>query len=103
MLDKSSRDEYPFTCKVIDKRVEELDLPIKFTDAALLAAEVFAEGNPGKAVVFLIDSLNKFEGKTVGLDEICESLYPFGFYTDASLDEYIDGCKDRKYRWSEIY
>lgn len=95
--------ELPFTSKVVKKRIEVMKLPIEFTDAALLSIDIFTQGNPGRAVVFLIDALTKFENGIVSLNDVCEKLYPMGFYTEEALEEYIDGCKDRKYKWSEIY
>jgi len=76
-LEKAHKDDYPFTSRVVESRVEAMKLPIKFTDAALLAVDIFAKGNPGNAVLFLIDSLNHYEGKTVTLHD--ESLQEEGF------------------------
>ncbi len=81
---KVKPDDLPFPSKIVAKRIEALKLPIKFTNAALIAVSVFAD-NPGKAVLFLMDALNKFEGKTLTLDAICTDLYPFGFYDEVSL------------------
>jgi hypothetical protein len=79
-----------------------MKLPIEFTKPALFAICCFTD-IPGGAVVFLIDALNQFEGKTVTAAMLGD-LYPWGFYTEESLFKYIDGeIKTRTKKWSEVY
>lgn len=98
-------DELPwsFLAQVVQKRMEVMNLPIKFTDPALLSVDAFCT-NPGRAVLFLIDCLSKFEGQTVTVDMICKEVYPFGVYTDEEFKKIVDEqLKTRKMKWSEIY
>lgn len=92
-----------FTSKVIDGRIKAFNLPIKFTPAGYLLAGLFSRGSPGKVVTILVDALNKFEGKTIGHDEMID-LYPFGFYTEDAFTSYVDDhLKKRAVKWAEIY
>lgn len=89
-------------CAIIEKRIEVLKLPIKFTDYALIAHLAFSD-RPGKSVMLLIDSLTKYEGQTVTSRMLCD-LYPMGFYSDDTATDYIDNhLKKRTVKWSEIY
>lgn len=91
-----------FLCAIIEKRIEGLKLPIKFTDFALIAHLAFSD-RPAKSVIVLIDALTRYEGKTVTAEMLCE-LYPDGFYTEMAMIDYIDNyLKARKVKWSEIY
>lgn len=88
--------------QIIDKRIEVLKLPIKFTTSAKLAVLALTD-NPGKVVALLVDCLNNFEGQEITSREIAE-LYPVGFYDDATFERYIDEyLKPRKVKWAEIY
>lgn len=91
-----------FLAQIILKRIEVLKLPITFTTGALLVVDSFTHV-AGGAVVLLIDALTKFEGQVVTARMLCD-LYPWGFYTEDSLGEYIDDfLKPRKVRWSKVY
>lgn len=95
--------EYPFLSQVVKRRIEVMNLPIKFNDAALIAVNAFCS-NPGRAVVLLIDCLNKLEGKTVTVDLLCKEVYPFGVYTDEEFEKIVDEkIRTRKMKWSEVY
>lgn len=94
---------FPFACQVVQKRVKAFNLPIKFTDNALLSITAFVGNNPGRTVALLIDALTKYENKTVTVEMLCE-LYPWGIYTEESLGDYIDNyLKPKKVKWAEIY
>jgi len=93
----------PFLSEIVQKRIDALKLPIKFTYKAFLAVGIFAD-RPGSAVIFLIDALNKFEGQEVTVSKICESLYPWGFYTEEKIGDYIDNkIRKKQVKWHEIY
>lgn len=93
--------------QIVQKRITGYNLPIKFTDAALLYIAILSDGNPGKAMVILIDSLQRYGNDKdvveVTTSDLCE-LYPWGFYTYDSFVDYIDNyLKNRKVKYSEIY
>jgi hypothetical protein len=103
--------ELPFLSQIVQKRIEVLKLPIKFTPLALLAINCFAD-RPGAAVLFLIDALNKFkfedkpgsENPVVTVEMICTELYPLGFYTgDAMADRIDNEIIAKKDRFSYVY
>ena len=91
-----------FLAQIINKRIEVMKLPIKFTDHALVAVSAFCD-RPGYAVALLVDCLNKYEGQTVDCGMLAD-LYPMGFYDEPSLMKYVDDyLKPRKVKWAEIY
>lgn len=95
-------EEMPFTCRIIQKRVEVLKLPVKLTTVGLLATTCFAK-NPGQAVTLLIDYLTEFEGQELTVANLCK-LYPLGFYTEAAFAKRVDTeLKTRKAKWCHIY
>ena len=81
--------EKPFAIKMIEKRIEAMKLPIVLKPSAKIAMLILTDGNPGKMNVALIDIITKFEGRTISVNEICESVYPMGFYSTESSTEYI--------------
>lgn len=87
---------------IVKKRIEVLNLPIKFTNIAYLAVNCFCK-NPGHVVALLIDALTKYEGKEVTVEMLCD-LYPKGFYTQSEFEDYVDTkLKPKTVKWSEIY
>ena len=96
-------NEIPHPIKIIDRRIEVLNLPIELTMKAKLLLLVLTGGNPGKMVGSLIDCLVKYEDKTVDCGMVAD-LYPDGFYSDISFHEYVEKyLKLKKSKWSEIY
>lgn len=96
-------NEIPHPIKIIDRRIEVLELPIQITMSAKVLLVVLTDGNPGRMVASLIDCLVKYENRTVNKDMIIE-LYENGFYSDASFHEYVENyLKIKKSKWSEIY
>jgi len=96
-------DEAPFPIKILNSRIEALELPISFDFKGKLLALIYTDGNPGKIVTLLIDCLTKFEGQTIDQDKIVD-VYPYGFYTEDSFMDLIDNYfKKRKVKWSELY
>jgi hypothetical protein len=97
------KNEYPLLLQIVMKRIEVMELPIKFNDCAKMLLITFTD-NPGKAIVFLIDALNMFEGKEVTVDMICQELYPWGFYTYESFCDYVDNfIRPHKVKWAGVY
>jgi len=94
--------DLPFVPQIIKRRVEVLNLPLVLTNTGLWGTICFAK-NPGQAVVLLIDFLTRYEGEKLTANKLCE-LYPFGFYNEDALCDYIDNqIKPKKVKWSEIY
>ncbi len=94
--------ENHFLIQILNKRIEALKLPIKFSCSAKLAALALAD-RPGAMVALLIDCLNAHEGETITSGHLAE-LYPAGFYDEDSMCKYIDEyIKPRKIKWAEIY
>lgn len=87
---------------IIRKRMEVLELPIQFDIFALTAVVIFADGNPGRAMMVLIDALNKYEGQTVSIEDLCQ-LYPDGIYDEESFGKKLAKIRAREEKWSEIY
>ena len=98
-VEKSSFDELPFLSKIVQRRIEVLKLPIKFSPLALIAICCFARV-AGEAVVLLIDVLNKYENEIVTVSKLVD-LYPAGFYDQPTFESILDNLKGKK--WSEIY
>lgn len=99
-----SGSDTPWQVEMIQKRIEVLKLPIRLKPSALLFILILTEGNPGKMITALIDCLIQCEGEEVGVDEMCQKVYPDGFYTDDSCMELIDTyLKPKKTKWSAIY
>ena len=94
----------PFmSTKIINKKIEVFELPIYFSPAALLLVCILTKEVPGKAVVVLIDSLTKYADQVVTAQKLLD-LYPNGFYTQASFEDYVENIiKPRKIKWAEIY
>jgi len=93
--------------EIILKRLEVLNLPIKFTPGGLIGAFAMTEGNPGRGVTLLIDCLTKHEGKTINASMLAD-MYPFGFYNEETFTDYVDNYLRNievrnQIKWAEIY
>lgn len=94
--------EYDLLMQILKKRIDVLELPVQLDGWALAALTLIAT-NPGRAVVALIDCLDKFEGK-VTVEDITMRLYPMGFYDEESLTYIVDNIhKKNLAKWSGIY
>lgn len=103
-FDKIPDDDIPFSVRIITQRIKVMQLPISFTKKALFMGFVITNGNPGAMVTLLIDSLTKFEGKTVTGDMLSIELYPWGFYAQESFWEYVEEyLRPQKVKWGFIY
>jgi len=94
-----------FIYKVIEKRIKFFELSDKISEDVIPYIVLFSGGNPGKAVVILIDILNLSEdsGRKITKADVGIKLYPDGCYTDDTFYNLVDLCKDKKVRYSEIY
>lgn len=91
-----------FLIQILDKRIEVLKLPIKFTTPAKMAILAFVD-RPGSLVALLVDCLNNYEGKTVDV-AMLTNLYPWGWYDEETFIRYVDEyLKPKKVKWAEIY
>ena len=97
-------DDFPILAQIVKKRIEVCELPIKLTSNALVSVTAFCS-SPSEAIVLLIDALNTFsKNEIITVHKLSEQLYPFGFYTEKSFEDYIDNyIKLGKVKWSEIY
>lgn len=94
--------EMTFLSQIVKKRIEAMKLPVIIKNSGLIGLMCFAK-NPGQAVALLIDFLTHFEGQELTANRLCE-LYPYGFYTEEALTDYIDNqLKPKKTKWSRVY
>jgi hypothetical protein len=94
--------EMGWQIEAVEQRIRVMKLPIKFTNLAYVSFGSFTK-TVGGCMVILIDALNRYENKTVNVEMLCH-MYPFGFYSDKSLHDYIDNnLKTRAVKWSEVY
>ena len=82
---------------------EEFKLP-DLDDKVLILIDLFANGNPGKAIIMLIDLCGTYKDKKeITMDDFVNK-YPFGFYDMDTMinigDNYI---KTGKVLFSEMY
>jgi hypothetical protein len=88
--------------QILDKRIDVMKLPIKFTAPAKMAVLAYVD-SPGKIIALLIDCLTAYEGQTVDVAKLV-SLYPDGFYTQECFEKYVEELiKPKKIKWAEIY
>lgn len=91
-----------FGIQVLNKRIEVMKLPIKFTAPAKMAIMAYVD-SPGKIVALIIDCLTAYEGKTVTVKMLVD-LYPDGFYTQETFERYVDNeIKTKKHKWAHVY
>jgi len=80
--------ENSFILSVLEKRIEAFQLPL-FEKSALLALELFAQGNPGRAVLSLIDTMEayqKYLPEKIDISFISTFVYPDGPYSQAGFE-----------------
>jgi len=99
-IPKKSLEE-DFVCQVVMKRINACELPLNIDNRAIAYISVLSKGNPGRAVITLIDILER-DIENVTLDTLV-GLYPFGHYSEDALCRKIDEHQARKYKWSKIY
>jgi hypothetical protein len=88
--------------KILQKRIDALKLPIKFTVPGKMAVLALTDV-PGQVMALLVDCLNAYEDKEVGAGHLA-NLYPWGFYSAVSFNQYVETLiKTRKVKWSELY
>lgn len=85
-----------FIVKVLEKRIEFFKLS-KFEPSALMILSLFSEGNPGRAVLSLIETLeayDRYHPEKIDLHFICTQVYPMGIYTDQGFEREWERRKD---------
>ena len=90
-----------FLCNVIKKRITARKLPIEYETNGLAYLSVLCEGNPGRAVLTLIELLNRKEPKIT--IEALVNAYPYGHYTTLALEKRIDEVREQKGEWDYLY
>ena len=80
------------------KKLPEID------DSVFLMGDAFANGNPGRGVLFLIDVLGNYHTKDrITLDDIT-NLYPDGYYSFETCQSIVDNyVKTHMLKFSELY
>jgi len=105
MADKDMPDDMiaeDFLCNVVKKRIEACKLPIEYDNIGLAYLSILCEGNPGRAVISLIDLLNK-EVPKITVQSMVD-VYPDGHYSNEALEERIDTLKEKKDgKWDYLY
>jgi hypothetical protein len=84
-----------FICQVIEKRVAAFKLP-KFEPSAVIMLSILVQGNPGKAVIGMVETMEKFEEikpDKINAQFIAEHVYPWGFYLDSAWENVWDTRK----------
>lgn len=78
--------EKDFIYKIITKRCKVLLLNLSPKVKALLS--ILCDGNPGNSTIYLSYLRFKLKGfgNEVTISKICESIFPWGFLTDESLN-----------------
>jgi len=97
----TTEEKLPFNSRVVFRRIGAMNLPIAFTlDAYKLIDQLCDE--PGRAVVLLIDCLQRYEGQVVDAKKI-SALYPEGFYREDDFRIMVEMLRARKVRWAKVY
>ena len=77
-----------FISNVVKKRAEAFKLP--FDPSAIMMISMMTKGNPGRAVLAMIDSLEEWDkqGKqnTITAGFISQHVYPWGYYTESAFE-----------------
>ena len=87
-----------FSANVLQKRLEVLKIPM-IEPTGVLALSVLAEGNPGRAILGMIETYEKFDEikpEKINANFICEHVYPFGFYSEEEACYRFDVRKDNR-------
>jgi len=95
--------ENDFLVNVVRKRIEAGNLPIEYDMRGLAYLSILCEGNPGRAVITLIDLLNNGAVR-ITVDSLV-AIYPNGHYSDDVLRERIDKLKTGtgEGKWDYLY
>jgi hypothetical protein len=98
--------------QILQWRIEVCELPLDIEPKAMAYIMILSDGNPGKAIVILIDLLELVEHRKkklpeneaikIALEDLV-GIYPMGFYNDRSLERIITEHKNGKHTWSWIY
>jgi hypothetical protein len=89
--------EASITANIIKLRIEVLKLP-KLEPSAIMVLAMFSGGNPGKAILGLVETIEDAAEKKPSLIDakfVCDQVYPFGFYSDAEWYNVFECRKER--------
>ena len=90
-----------FLAQVLEKRIKVFKLP-RFEPSAIIFISLLVDGNPGRAVLALIETLEKAEelsgGGLIDSAFIANSVYPWGFYTDEEFEKEFERRKEEHNR-----
>jgi len=96
-----TEENLSFNARVVLRRISSLNLPIAFTlDAYKLIDQLCHE--PGRAVVLLIDCLQRYEGRTVDAERIA-AMYPNGFHRADVFRVMVEMLRAGEVKWAEVY
>ena len=87
-----------FSAKVLQRRLEVLKIP-KMEPTAVMALSVLAEGNPGRAILGMIETYEKAEilkPPKINAAFICENVYPWGFYDENESYSRFDARRENR-------
>lgn len=90
-----------FLIKILDKRIQALNLSVKFTLGGYLAALALCK-SPGNIVCLLIDCLET--EKEIIDSKILAEIYPWGFYSEEAFHKRVEEeLKTRKTKFAWVY
>jgi hypothetical protein len=98
-FDKGYREQVKdvdFICQIIEKRIKAFKLPT-FEPSAVMMLSMFAQGNPGRAVISIIDTLDTWK-RLGGIHKIsgefvATHVYPMGIYSQEEFETVWDAKK----------
>jgi hypothetical protein len=100
-MSKLGIEMLPVGINVLLRRLEVMKLPIKLTMGAYVIMSVYPKVIGG-TVVMLVDMLENYKDKLVGVEEIAET-YPYGFYNETALVKRIEFLKGGTHAYSYVY
>ena len=104
VLNAMEKDNF-FLYMVYKKRMEVLKLPLKLTVTALLFLLMLSD-RAGHVTTWIVDCLELQDSlgkEEIDTNDICNHLYPFGFYSEDGLRKRIDEIQLRKGKWDFVY
>jgi hypothetical protein len=87
-----------FSARVLQKRLEVLKTPI-LEPTAIMALSVLAKGNPGRAILGMIETYEKadeLKPDKINAGFICEYVYPMGFYDEEEFGKLFDARREKR-------
>lgn len=84
-------------CQIMLKRIKAFNLP-EFKGSAIVALSLLAEGNPGRGVMAMMDTMREYDKRKpekIDVGFVSEFVYPFGYYTEESFEALWDSYKEK--------